>query len=351
MTSPESFWRGRRVFVTGQTGFKGAWLSLWLTRLGASVTGYALPPEGDLNLFSLTNLEQQIVSVLGDIRDLAALRRAVDEARPDVVLHLAAQALVRRGYDDPSATFDVNVVGTANLLQALRGVPSIRATVVVTSDKVYDNREWPWAYREADRLGGREPYGASKVAAELVVEAMRAQAGSAIATARAGNVVGGGDWAEDRLVPDCIRALARKDPPRLRHPESTRPWQHVLDALSGYLALAERLVRDGESVAEAWNFGPPAEELADVGTVAARISELWGGSAPIPTPDGSVKREARTLRLDASKARTKLGWRPRLSLSETLSWTVDWYRRQHEGADALALSLDQIARYEAMAVR
>jgi CDP-glucose 4,6-dehydratase len=352
MVSPSSkFWNGRRVFITGHTGFKGAWLGLWLKRLGAVVTGYALPPEGEKNLFGLAGIDRQITSVLGDIRDSEDLSRAIDDAKPEVVFHLAAQALVRRGYEDPSTTFEVNTIGTVRLLEALRGRPLIRAAVIVTSDKVYDNREWPWAYREIDRLGGRDPYGASKAAAEVVVGALRSLHSAAIATARAGNVIGGGDWAEDRLVPDCIRALAQGDPPRLRQPGGIRPWQHVLDALGGYLVLAERLVEDGQAVSEAWNFGPPADGLAEVIEVATRVSALWGGPAPVTVTSASTGREARLLLLDAGKARARLGWRPRLALAEALAWTVEWYRREHDGSDALELSFDQIARYDALAAR
>lgn len=347
-----TFWRDRRVFVTGHTGFKGAWLCLWLSRLGAKVSGYALAPECHETLFSAANLECRINSTIGDVRDQDRLNRAIEKAQPEIVFHLAAQALVRRGYADPVGTFDVNVIGTAKLLEALRHAPSIQATVVATSDKVYENREWTWGYREIDGLGGHDPYGASKAASEMVVTAFRGMppaSRQAIATARAGNVVGGGDWAEDRLVPDCIRALRNNLPPRLRHPGSTRPWQHVLDALAGYLILAERLTSDAASASEAWNFGPSADGVIEVAAFARHISELWSGPPPVENPHPAGGHEARALLLDAGKARAKLGWAPKLALAETLAWTVEWYQRRHDGDDALDLTLDQIGRYEALA--
>jgi CDP-glucose 4,6-dehydratase len=341
------FWRGRRVLVVGHTGFKGGWLSLWLHSMGASVTGLSLPPPTEPSLFALAGLDALIETQIGDIRDFATVAAALARWRPEVVFHLAAQALVRRSYREPIETFATNVLGTVHVLEAIRATPSVRSTVVVTSDKCYENREWPWAYREVDPVGGDEPYSASKGCAELVAASYRHAFFPAIATARAGNVVGGGDWAEDRLLPDCIRALTAREPIAIRNPHAVRPWQHVLEPLCGYLILAERLAENPTRFGDAWNFGPSADHAQPVGWVASKVVEHWRERATWDVISGDGPHEAEALIVDASKARARLGWKPRLTLPEALRWTVEWYRRQAAGEPALALTESQIAEYVA----
>jgi CDP-glucose 4,6-dehydratase len=348
-----AFWEGKRVFLTGHTGFKGAWLWLWLTRLGAIPTGFALPPEGERNLASVGGIADEPSSHFGDIRDSAALDRCMADAEPEIVMHLAAQALVRRSYREPVDTMTTNVVGTANVLEAVRRTPSVKAVVSVTSDKCYLNREWVWPYRENEPLGAGDPYSASKACAELVTTAWRhsflAEAGVAVATARAGNVIGGGDWSEDRLVPDCIAAMSRGDPVVIRNPLSTRPWQHVLEPLAGYLILAERLYGSGQEAAEAWNFGPDLADVQPVSVVADRLVALWGEGAHWSCMDDGGPTEAGLLAVDASKAKSRLGWRPRLALSEALAWTVAWHRGHFAGRAPRDLTDEQIRLYESRA--
>ena len=353
VTAGHDFWRDRRVLVTGHTGFKGAWLALWLDRLGARVTGFALPATTSPNLFTLAALDRRIDSELGDVRDPAAVDAVIARSRAEVVFHLAAQSLVRRSYVDPVGTYATNVMGTAHVLDAARRAPGLRAIVVITSDKCYENREWHWPYREDEAMGGHDPYSSSKGCAELVTAAWRRSFFSSdgaraigVGSARAGNVIGGGDWAEDRLVPDCMRAFASGQPVVLRRPDAVRPWQHVLEPLSGYLALAERLAGDPASFGEAWNFGPAADDTRPVAWVVDRLSEFWGDGARWEPDPGTHPHEAGLLQVDASKARARLGWTPRLSLTEGLRWTVDWYRRFEAGEDAAALTLDQIDRFE-----
>jgi CDP-glucose 4,6-dehydratase len=347
----EAFWRGRRVFLTGHTGFKGGWLTLWLTELGAHVHGYALAPPTEPNFFTVTGLEKRLAaSILSDIRDAAALERAVRAAQPEIVLHLAAQSLVRPSYVEPVETYAVNVMGTVHLLEAVRRTPGVQAVVNVTTDKCYDNREWVWPYRENEALGGHDPYSSSKACSELVSAAWRRSfldaAGVQLASARAGNVIGGGDWAADRLMPDFLRALDAGQPLTVRSPQATRPWQHVLEPLSGYLALAERLCAAGAAYAEAWNFGPDESDARTVQwiveTLCARVpGAAWRRDAA-PQP-----HEAHTLRLDSAKARTRLGWRPRWNLPRALQATLDWHRAWRAGADMAAFSLRQIGDYRA----
>ncbi|MDB5589616.1 MAG: CDP-glucose 4,6-dehydratase [Enterovirga sp.] len=349
-----AFWAGRRVLLTGQTGFKGAWLWLWLKRLGAVPFGLGLPAETEPSLHELAGIGGDSASRIGDIRDPAAVAAAFAAAQPEVVLHLAAQALVRRSYAEPVATLATNVLGTVNVLEAARATSSVRAVVSVTTDKCYENREWVWPYRESDPLGGHDPYSASKACAEIVTAAWRrsflAAAGVGVATARAGNVIGGGDWSADRLVPDCLAALGRSESVAIRNPAATRPWQHVLEPLSGYLLLAERLCRsDAPDVAGAWNFGPEIGDVQPVSVLADRLVELWGGSARWHLVEGAQPHEAGLLAVDASKARIGLGWRPRLGLDEALSWTVSWERGRREGRDPARLVLEQIAAYESLA--
>jgi CDP-glucose 4,6-dehydratase len=349
------FWQGRRVFLTGHTGFKGGWLALWLQGLGAEVHGYALPPETDPALFHLARVGDGMATTLGDVRDGAGLASALAAARPEVVLHLAAQALVRRSYQDPVGTFGTNVMGTVNLLEAVRAVPEVRAVVLVTTDKCYENREWPWGYREDEALGGHDPYAGSKACAELVAAAYRRsffppaeypRHRVAVASARAGNVLGGGDWAADRLVPDFLRALDAGRPAVIRCPDAVRPWQHVLEPLSGYLELAEALHRQGPACAEAWNFGPWDQDARPVRWVVERLATLWGPGASwhVETPAPGA-HEAGLLKLDSSKARARLGWRPRWPLGRALEAVVEWHRAFRAHADLRATTLEQIAAF------
>lgn len=350
-----AFWRGKRVFVTGHTGFKGSWLTLWLKQLGAEVTGYALSPSTTPSLFDLAGIGQHDChSHIADIRDYPKLREKIAAATPDIVFHLAAQPLVRRSYADPRETYETNVMGTVNLLEAVRHTPSVRAAVIVTSDKCYENREWVWGYRENEPMGGHDPYSNSKGCAELVTAAMRASYFSAhaqgkrqaaIASARAGNVIGGGDWADDRLIPDIVRAIAAGQPANIRNPNAIRPWQHVLEPLAGYLLLAERLHTRGTDFASGWNFGPSDDETRTVRWICDHMVQHWGQGAAWRQDGGSHPHEATYLKLDSSKARMQLGWRPRLTLAECLDWLVDWYRAHAVGQDMRAMTLQQINTY------
>jgi CDP-glucose 4,6-dehydratase len=348
---PLSFWRGKRVFLTGHTGFKGAWLSLWLQHLGAEVVGYALDPPTTPSLFERASVAAGMRSEIADVRDLGRLAAAVAANRPDVVFHLAAQALVRPSYRDPVGTFSTNVLGTVHLLEAVRLAGGVRAVVVVTSDKCYEHSACDGGCREDDPMGGHDPYSSSKGCAELVTAAYRRaffSEGSlppldvAVASARAGNVIGGGDWADERLVPDCLRAVEAGRVIHIRRPDAVRPWQFVLEPLSGYLGLAERLWTDGRAVAEGWNFGPDPGEARPVSWVADRLVELWGGGAAWTRQGGPHPHEAGLLRLDCSKARTRLGWMPRTDIDLALRWTVEWHRAVAAGRDARAVTLEQI---------
>jgi CDP-glucose 4,6-dehydratase len=349
----ESFWRDRRVFVTGHTGFKGTWLCLWLQLLGAQVVGYAHAAATRPSLFAAARAARGMRSIEGDVRDARSLLEAVAAAQPEVVMHLAAQPIVRRSYEDPLETFSTNVLGTANLLEAARRTPSVRSVVVVTSDKCYENREWWWSYREKSALGGRDPYSASKACAELVTKSFRESyfegGGAAVATVRAGNVIGGGDWSVDRIVPDTVRSLSGGPELHLRYPQAVRPWQFVLEPISGYLEVAERLLEEGHDFAEPWNFAPREGDARPVGWLVDRLHETWGAEARWHPTDGRQPHEAIYLKLDSSKAQARLGWRPRLEIGETIAWVVEWYRGAHEGADPRALTLEQIRRYESLA--
>jgi CDP-glucose 4,6-dehydratase len=348
------FWRGRRVFVTGHTGFKGAWLSMMLSRLCAQATGYALAPPTRPNLFALAGIGEVIDDHRGDVRDLDSLTRAMAAARPEIVIHLAAQPLVRRSYFDPVETFQTNVMGVVNVLEAARSVESLRAVIIVTTDKCYENREWLWGYRETDRLGGRDPYSNSKACAELAASSYRASffsGGACVATARAGNVIGGGDFAADRIVPDAVRAILGDQELRVRAPRAVRPWQHALEPLIGYLLLAQKAYLAPAAYAEAWNFGPGAESERPVKDLLDRFMPCWGAEARWRADEAEHPHEAGLLRLDASKARERLGWRPRLSFDETIDWTADWYRAFAAGGDMRALSLAQTDAYLGQWVR
>lgn len=344
----DRFWRGRRVLVTGHTGFKGSWLSLWLQEMGARVAGFALPPPTRPSLYESARVGEGMESHMGDLRDLEALTAVVRHFRPEVIFHLAAQPLVRRSYQEPVETYTTNVIGTVHLLEAVRRCETVQAVVNVTSDKCYHNREWEWGYRESDPMGGADPYSSSKGCAELVTDAWRHSyfsSGPWLASARAGNVIGGGDWAEDRLIPDLLTAFARGEAAPIRNPHAVRPWQHVLEPLAGYLLLAERLVHDGAAVADGWNFGPADEEARPVGWIADRLAELWGEGAHWQSQGGDHPHEATWLKLDSSRARLRLGWSPRWGLEEALRRVVEWHRAHADGADLRAVTLEQIHAY------
>jgi CDP-glucose 4,6-dehydratase len=349
MTQVANFWQGKRVLITGHTGFKGGWLSIWLQRLGASVTGIALAPNTTPNLFELAHIEDGMTSHFCDIRDDSKLRQIVRDARPEIVFHLAAQPLVRASYRDPLATYATNVMGTANLMDALRGLVSIKVAVVVTTDKVYYNNEWIYPYRETDALGGHDPYSASKAASEIVIASYRdaylKDQGVAIATARAGNVIGGGDWSEDRLIPDAVRAWQTETPLEIRRPQAIRPWQHVLEPLNGYLTLAQKLWHAPE-LAGAYNFGPHTHEAATVGEVIERARSAFG-CGDVSYGDGNTgPHEAGWLALETGKAREKLNINAKWPLAETVKRTMVWYRAQKQGADARTLCESEITSYE-----
>jgi CDP-glucose 4,6-dehydratase len=334
------FWGGRKVFITGHTGFKGSWLSLWLERLGAEVAGYSLDPPTTPSLFGSARVAEGITDLRGNVRDMPAMRSALSHEQPEVVFHLAAQPLVRQSYAQPVETFATNVLGTVSLLEAVRQVDSVRAVVVVTSDKCYDNQEWHWGYRETDALGGHDPYSASKACAELATAAWRKSFLSTggrmvgVATARAGNVIGGGDWAEDRILPDAVRAIVAGKPLVVRRPKAVRPWQHVLEPLHGYMMLAERLFAEPERWSSAWNFGPSDDDAIPVGELLDRFFAAWGEVTWRPESTLVGPHEAALLRLDPSKARSQLGWRKALDLKEAILMTADWYHRATANADA-----------------
>jgi CDP-glucose 4,6-dehydratase len=349
--TPE-IWRGRRVFVTGHTGFKGGWLSLWLARLGATVTGFAHLPDTRPNLFTEAGVGNSVQSLIGDIRDQSVLRAALISSRAEVVFHCAAQSLVRRSYETPLDTFDTNVMGTAHVLEAVRSAGSVRAVVIVTSDKCYAEHEAGRAYVEGDRLGGRDPYSSSKACAELVTSAYRSSffdvSGPPVVTARAGNVIGGGDWAPDRLVPDLVRAFSTGAPAMIRYPDAVRPWQHVLEPLQGYLLLAEAMLSQS-AIPDSFNFAPSPEDTRPVSALVEAVVRRWGNGAAWRVSPGPHPREARALRLDGTRARQQLGWRPLLTLDTALEWTVDWYRAfEAASGSARKLTDEQIDRYQAL---
>lgn len=349
------FWRNKTVLVTGHTGFKGAWLCLWLARMGAKVTGVALPPPTKPSLFQTAHVADMLErSVVLDIRDRAKLVHLFCKTKPQIVLHLAAQPLVRDSYKRPVDTYATNVMGTVNVFEAVRSVSSVRAVVNVTTDKCYENIESQRGYRENDPLGGYDPYSSSKACSEIVTAAYRRsffhpddyrKHGVAIATARAGNVIGGGDWAEDRLVPDCIRSLIKNENVVLRHPNAVRPWQHVLEPLAGYLSLSERLFSDGKGFGSAWNFGPEKRDVLTVKQMAELICSLWGGKNRVVISAGKHPHEAALLMLDISKVKKRLGWKPRMTLPVAMRETVSWYQAWSNKEDMRDFSLKQIATY------
>ncbi len=344
------FWRGRRVLLSGHTGFKGAWLALWLQSLGASVTGFSNGIPTQPSLYELAHVAEGMESVEGDVRDAAAVAAVVAASEPEVVIHMAAQSLVRRSFAEPRETYDTNLMGTVNVLDAVRVHGSgARAIVNVTSDKCYENREWEWGYREEEPMGGHDPYSSSKGCAELVTDAFRKSFfadpdGPRLASARAGNVIGGGDWGEDRLVPDIMRAALAGEEVRIRNPNSLRPWQHVLNPLSGYLVLAQALW-DSPEHARGWNFGPTDEHARPVGAIVERLHELWPGELRWTLDAGPHPHEARYLKLDSSRARLRLGWRPLVGLDGALESIVEWYRQLRDGGDMRAVTLGQIESF------
>lgn len=348
-----NFWQGKRVFVTGHTGFKGAWLALWLEKLGAVVTGFANGVPTEPSLWKAASIGRSMASIEGDVRDLSALTKALQEAQPEVVFHLAAQSLVRLSYDEPVDTFSTNVMGTVNLFEAARKATGIRAVINITSDKCYENRESDYAYREGDQMGGRDPYSASKGCAELVTSAYRqsffAGSGVGLASVRAGNVIGGGDWSADRLIPDCMRAFATGESVVIRNPRSIRPWQHVLEALRGYLLLGQKICADPAGFSNGYNFGPDSQDAQPVSYVVEKLRAGWGAGAGYRIEQqGQVKNphEAHFLKLDSSYARSTLAWRPLLELPQALDWTTEWYRAFYRGNDMRVLSMAHLEKIE-----
>jgi len=353
-----SFWQDRRIFLTGHTGFKGSWLSLWLQQMGAKVAGYALAPHTTPNLFTAANVAGRMTSTIGDLGDVTALKTALANHRPEIVFHLAAQSLVRLSYQDPIGTYETNTLGTARLLEAVRSCDSVRAVVIVTTDKCYENKEWVWPYRESDPLGGHDPYSNSKACAELVTNAYRssffpmdryAEHHVAIATARAGNVIGGGDWSADRLIADIVRAFCAGETLHIRNPKAIRPWQHVLEPLLGYLLLSRQLVQHGTKFSGAWNFGPRYEDAMPVEWIVEHLASRWnasGGTKPAWQIDsGPHPHEAQMLKLDWTKASVELGWSPRLNLAQALDLTLDWYQSALAGKSGREKCVSQITKY------
>jgi CDP-glucose 4,6-dehydratase len=350
----KEFWKGKKVFLTGHTGFKGSWMCLWLHSLGAQVFGYALQPPTDPSLFELCALDKIVQSTIADIRERNALIEAMRSARPEIVIHMAAQPLVRDSYKIPVETYEINVMGTVNLFEAVRSCKTVRAVINVTTDKCYENKEWVWGYRENEPLGGYDPYSNSKACSELVTSSYRssyfnpkeyASHGVAIASARAGNVIGGGDWATDRLIPDCIRAVLKNEKVKIRNPQAIRPWQHVLEPLSGYLTLAQKLYEDGPRYAGAWNFGPDDSDAKPVEWIVKNLCAKWGNQASYEIDKGDHPHEAYYLKLDCSKAQTELGWHPRWDLDRAIDSIIGWTRIYAQRGDVGKVCLEQIGQY------
>jgi len=346
-----TFWKGRKVFLTGHTGFKGSWLSLWLQQLGTEVTGYALEPPTTPSIFEGAKVNVALEnSIIGDIRDAKFFTSTMQQAEPEVIIHMAAQPLVRDSYIDPVGTYATNVMGTVNMLEAVRNTPSIKAVLNITTDKCYENNEWIWGYREYEPMGGHDPYSSSKACAELVSSAYRKSflqdKGIALATARAGNVIGGGDWAKDRIVPDAMRAFMKKKPLMVRNPIATRPWQHVLEPLSGYLMLCQQLIEQPGSFAEGWNFGPNDEDAQPVSILADIMANSWGEGVQWKLDEGAHPHEARYLKLDCSKAKSLLKWKSIWGLERALDETVQWYKAWHQNKEMQEFTMNQIEVYQ-----
>jgi len=350
----KTFWKGKRVFLTGHTGFKGSWLCLWLHSLGAQVYGYALPPPTTPSLFELCDIDNIVQSTVADVRDREALKKTMCSAQPEIVIHMAAQPLVRDSYKIPVETYEINVMGTVHLLEAVRACTTVKAVINITTDKCYENKEWVWGYRENEPLGGYDPYSNSKACSELVTLAYRssyfnpkdyAVHGVAVASARAGNVIGGGDWATDRLIPDCVRALVKAERIIIRSPQAIRPWQHVLEPLNGYLTLAQKLYTDGPRYAGAWNFGPDDNDAQPVEWLLKSLCSKWGDNASYEIDKGEHPHEAHYLRLDCSKAKQELGWRSKWILDKAIDSIVEWTRAYKQGQDVKKICLKQIEDY------
>lgn len=344
------FWQDKRVLLTGHTGFKGGWLSLWLQMLGAKVSGLALEPPTSPNIFDVLSIANGLESNIGDIRDASTVSQAVQDSEPEIVIHMAAQPLVRYSYTNPIETYETNVMGTVHVLEAARHVSSVKVIVIVTTDKCYENKEWCWGYRENDRLGGYDPYSNSKGCAEMVTNAYRqsyfsSQGVIGLGSARAGNVIGGGDWALDRLIPDIIRAFSQGEQVTIRNPGAIRPWQHVLEPLRGYLELAEKLWREPANYASAWNFGPLESDVKPVEWILKRMQDLWSEGASWCLDKEQQPHEAYYLKLDCAKAHSDLNWYPYLNLDKTLQWTVEWYKAFYAGADIRSITEKQIEEY------
>ncbi len=354
MVMTVDFWQDKKVLLTGHTGFKGSWLSVWLQMLGAKVIGYSLPAPTQPSLFDLVQVGDRMTSIVGDVRDLDHLVKTIKNYQPEIVIHMAAQALVRESYKNPAETYAVNVLGTVNVLEAVRQVGGVKALVNVTSDKCYENREWVWGYRENEALGGYDPYSSSKGCSELVTSAYRnsffhpkdyVQHGVGMATARAGNVIGGGDWASDRLIPDILKAWQTGQKVVIRYPQAIRPWQHVLEPLSGYLTLAEHLYNDGAGYGGAWNFGPHESDAQPVGWIVEQMANLWGQEADWLQETSLQPHEANYLKLDCSKARSQLKWQPKLDVKTALTWVVDWTKSLQSGANMRDITTHQINQF------
>jgi CDP-glucose 4,6-dehydratase len=356
MVVNSAFWKDKRVLLTGHTGFKGSWLSLWLQSMGSQVIGYALAPPTNPSLFEVAEVGSGMTSIIGDIRELKQLQAVFGAHQPEIVIHMAAQALVRHSYIEPVETYSTNVMGTVNVLEAVRHTPSVRAVVNVTSDKCYENREWAWGYRENEAMGGYDPYSNSKGCAELVTAAYRnsyfhpekyAEHGVAVGSGRAGNVIGGGDWADDRLIPDILRAITEGKPVNIRNPHAVRPWQHVLEPLSGYLLLAQKLHEQGAVYAEGWNFGPRAEDAKPVQWIVENLTTAWGDGASWLLDGGDHPHEAHYLKLDCSKANGQLHWHPRWRLEQALGAIIEWHRAYRDHQDMRETTIRQIDAYNA----
>lgn len=349
------FWKGKRIFITGHTGFKGSWLCLWLHSLGADITGYSLNPPTEPSLFKLCRVGELVKSVIGDIRDGESLKAAFISSDPEIVIHMAAQPLVRESYKNPVETYEINVMGTINVFEAVRNCKSVKSVVNITTDKCYENKEWLWGYRENEPMGGYDPYSNSKACSELITSSYRNSFfnpkdynihGVGIASARAGNVIGGGDWAADRLIPDCVRALLKGEKITIRYPKAIRPWQHVLEPLNGYLILAQKLYENGPKYAEGWNFGPDDNDAKPVEWIVKKMCEMWGNDASYEVDSREQPHEANYLKLDCSKAKLKLGWKPRWNLEKALEKIIQWVEAYKKDEDLIKVCYNQIQEYE-----